>query len=106
MRRVVAAIIATVAGVHASFAETPAKDRETTSITVGYADLNLAKPEGSRVLYQRVVDAAQKLCPTTGYVTELRQNRDAQRCVTDTVERTLKQIKSPQFAQGAARQRR
>lgn len=98
-RRVVAAIVATVASVPASFAEAP-------SITVSYADLNLAKPEGSQVLYQRLVEAARKLCPEAGYVTELRQNREAQRCVADTVERTLKQIKNPQLAQIAARQRR
>jgi UrcA family protein len=75
-------------------------------VELGYADRNVARPEGPRVLYQHIVDAAQRLYPEAGYVTELRQNRDAQRCVRDTVERTLKQIRSPQFAQGVGRQRR
>src|SRR5262245_24585105 len=86
-RKVVAAIFATVVSVPVSFAQVPAKDRLIPSITVGYADLNLAKPEGSRVLYQRLADAARRVCPETGYVTELRQNRDAQHCISDTVER-------------------
>jgi UrcA family protein len=74
LRRVVAAIFVIVAGVPASFAQMPATDRPIPSITVGYADLNLATPEGSRVLYQRL--------------------------------RTVKQIRSPQLAQIAGKQRR
>jgi hypothetical protein len=32
----------------------------------------------------------------------LRLNRDAQRCVTDTVKRAVKEIKHPKFAEVAA----
>ncbi|MEJ0039264.1 MAG: UrcA family protein [Gammaproteobacteria bacterium] len=99
-RIVVAAILATAVGVPgASFAQVP---DSSPSITVKYSDLNLATPEGSRVLYQRLVDAAVKVCPQTGNAAELRNNRDARRCIAKTIEQTVKQIKSPQFAQVAA----
>jgi UrcA family protein len=53
------------------------------------------------MLYSRLVDAAERVCPRRGYVTELRQNREAQRCVTAAVEDAVKQVKNPRFAEVA-----
>ncbi len=102
-RIVVAALLATTAAVvPASYAQVLMSDGQTPSVTVRYSDLNLATSEGSHVLYARLVDAAQRVCPAAGYMTELRQNRDRQRCISTAVEHAVKKIKSPQFAQVAA----
>jgi len=104
---IVAAILATAVGVPASFAQVASNnDSDAQSITVKYTDLNLATSEGSRVLYHRLVAAARRVCPDTGNAAELRQNRDAQRCITATVQQAVKQVKSPQFAQVAESQMR
>ncbi len=102
-RIVVAAFVAIAVGVPASFAQTPMKDGEIPSVTVNYADLNLSTEEGSRTLYGRLVVAARQVCPDSADTAlALRLNRDAQRCVTDTVKRAVKEIKHPKFAEVAA----
>lgn len=95
-----AAIAATAFGVPASHAQVSVKD-DVPSVAVEYSDLNLGTEEGSRVLYYRLVAAAEQVCPERGYATELRRNREAQRCISDSVERAVKQIKSPRFAEVA-----
>jgi UrcA family protein len=99
-RTVVAALLATTAaGVPASYAQSL---MTAPAITVNYSDLNLATTEGSHVLYQRLVDAAQRVCPTGGLAAELRHNRDRRSCISGAVERASKEIKSPRFAEVAA----
>jgi UrcA family protein len=100
--RFVAAIVATVVGVPAALAQVAADDSDAPVITVTYSDLNLATTEGSHTLYLRLVDAARRVCPPVGRPTELRANRDAQRCITASVEHAVKQVKNTQFAQVAA----
>jgi UrcA family protein len=101
-RIVAAAIVATTFGVQASHAQVAADDVDVPSVIVKYDDLNLGTEEGSRALYNRLEFAAQRVCPRVGYVTELQRNEDARRCVTASVERAAKQIKSPKFAEVAA----
>lgn len=99
-RTVVAALLATTAaGVPASYAQAL---MTAPTITVSYSDLNLATTQGSHVLYQRLVDAAQRVCPTGGHAAELRHNRDRQICISSAVERASREIKSPRFAEVAA----
>jgi UrcA family protein len=105
-RLVVAAIIATVAGVPASFAQVASNDSDAQSVTVKYSDLNLATPEGSRTLYHRLVVAARSVCPVVGHPTELRRNRDVQRCISASVQTAVKQVRNPQLAQLAESQMR
>jgi len=100
-RLTVATIFATAVSAPACFAQVTSNDSDAPSITVKYTDLNLATPEGSRVLYRRLVAAARRICPDTGNAAELRQNREAQRCITVTVQQAVKQVRSPQFAQVA-----
>jgi len=102
-RTVVAALLATTAaGVPACYAQSLMTDGLAPAITVNYSDLNLATTEGSHVLYQRLVDAAQRVCPVGGIAAELRHNRDRQSCISGAVERASKEIKSPRFAEVAA----
>ena len=105
-RIIFAAVVATTLCVSASQAQVSTKDGDIPSIAVRYSDLNLATEEGSRVLYSRLVAAAQQVCPQKGYVMELRQNRDAQRCIVSSVEQAVKQVRSPQLAQVARSQMR
>lgn len=97
-----AALVAIAIAIPASFAQTPAKDSEIRSMKVDFADLNLATDAGSRALYHRLVSAAQRVCPETSPLPELSQNREARRCIAETVERAVKQINHPKFAQVAA----
>jgi UrcA family protein len=72
-------------------------------VTVKYADLNLSTEEGSRALYDRLVVAAEKVCPRyADTLLEIRQNSKAQRCVTDTIQRAAKEIKHPKLVEVAA----
>ncbi len=95
-------IVATSFGVQASHAQVAATDADIPSVTVRYDDLNLGSQEGSRVLYQRLEAAATQVCPKVGYATELRQNEDARGCIRASIERAVKEIKSPRFAEVAA----
>jgi UrcA family protein len=98
-----AAIVATAAGVPASsFAQSAAHERDTRSIKVRYADLNLATEDGTRILYQRLVAAAERVCPAAGKPAELRQNRTARSCINAAVQDAVKQVRNPQLAQVAA----
>ena len=103
-RLIVAAIIATAVGVPASFAQGALRDSDVPSVTVKYSDLNLATPTGSRTLYHRLVVAARRVCPAVGHPAELRQNREAQYCISATVQNAVKQVKNPQLAQVAESQ--
>ncbi len=102
-RIVVAAFVAIAVGVPASFAQMPIKHGEIPSVTVNYADLNLSTEKGSRTLYDRLVVAARQVCPESADTfLALSVNRDAQRCITDTIQRAVKEIKHPKFAEVAA----
>jgi UrcA family protein len=102
MRAVFAAIVATTVGVPASFAQNAADKRDTRSVKVQYSDLNLATAEGSRILYHRLVDAAERVCPQVGRRADLRLYPAAQSCIDAAVQDAVKQIRNPQLAQMAA----
>jgi UrcA family protein len=86
----------------ASFAQTSAREGEVRSVTVKYADLNLGTEAGSRALYDRLVVAARQVCPAeAATLMEINQNLEAQRCVDGAVERAVKEIRNPKFAEVA-----
>lgn len=93
--------IAVIGGIPMSHAEEVADSSDVPAISVKYSDLNLATESGSRILYRRLEAAAKHVCPDIGYVTELRQNREARQCIAAAVERAAKQIPSAQFAEVA-----
>jgi UrcA family protein len=103
IRTVVAALVASAICVPASIAQTHTRDRELPTITVNYSDLNLSTVAGSRALYSRLVAAAERVCPEKAdTMLALRWNRDAQRCVTRTVERAVKDMRNTRLAEVAA----
>jgi UrcA family protein len=103
---VIAAAFAATASIPATaFAQTHIDDREIRSVTVRYADLNLATEEGSRQLYDRLVVAAHQVCPEEAQtLMALRQNLEAQRCIEQAVDRAVKNVRNPKFAEVASRE--
>lgn len=55
--------VAIFGAIASSFSAVAAADPSSVSITVKYADLNIASPSGARALYERIRAAAQAGCP-------------------------------------------
>jgi UrcA family protein len=102
IRAVFAAIVAATVGVPASFAQNAADKSHMRSVTVQYSDLDIATAEGSRILYHRLVDAAERVCPQVGRPADLRLYPAARSCINAAVQDAVKQIRNPQLAQMAA----
>lgn len=102
-RIAIAAFVAIAVGVPASFAQVSRKEGEIPTVKVNYADLNLSTEEGSRALYGRLVIAARQVCPEPAdTLLAIRLNLQAERCVSDAVQRAVKEIRNPKFAEVAA----
>jgi UrcA family protein len=101
--RVAAAAFVSIAiSATSSFAQTSEKEDETRTVTVKYADLNLATDDGSRELYNRLVGAARQVCPQADTLLALNQHLQAQRCVNEAVDRAVKDVKNPKLAEVAS----
>jgi UrcA family protein len=99
---IAAAFVALSLSSSASFAQARVQDGEIRTKTVKYADLNLATDEGSRELYGRLVIAAREVCPDEAQtLLAISQNLEAQRCIDQAVERAVKEIRNPKFAEVA-----
>ena len=61
------------------------------SITVKYADLNIASPSGALVLYERVRAAAQSACSYYWFKTDA----DEARCVQNTIAKAVAKVNQP-----------
>jgi UrcA family protein len=86
--RIVTAIFVAVA---ASFSAVSAADSSSASITVKYADLNVASPSGARVLYERIRAAAQSACNYFWFKTDA----DEARCVQNTIANAVTKVNQP-----------
>jgi UrcA family protein len=75
----------------ASFGAASAADLSSVSVTVKYADLNIASPSGARVLYQRIRAAAQSACSYFLFET----GTDEAHCVRLTIERAVAKVNQP-----------
>lgn len=74
-----------------SFGAVSAADLSSASITVKYADLNIASRSGAVVLYERIQAAAQSACSYFVFET----TADEARCVRDTIERAVVKVNQP-----------
>ena len=89
------AVVLGVASMHTATAAT-----EVASKTVQYGDLNINGPEGAKVLYKRIKNAAESLCsPVDGK--PLAQHQVFSRCVRGSVQRAVVQVQSPALNQYA-----
>jgi UrcA family protein len=68
-----------------------AADPNPVSITVKYADLNIASPSGARVLYERIRAAAQGACSYYWFKTDA----DEARCVHDAIASAVGKVNQP-----------
>jgi UrcA family protein len=74
-----------------SFSAVSAADPSSASITVKYADLNIASPSGARVLYERIRAAAQNACNYFWFKTDA----DEARCLQNTIAKTVTKVNEP-----------
>jgi UrcA family protein len=68
-----------------------ADDPNPVSITVKYADLNIASPSGALVLYERIRAAAQAACAYYWFKTDA----DEARCVRNTIANAVTKVNQP-----------
>ena len=74
-----------------SFGAVSAADPSSASITVKYADLDIASPSGARVLYQRIRAAAQSACAYFWFKTDA----DEARCLQNTIANAVTKVNEP-----------
>src|SRR6202789_4632172 len=61
---------------------------------VSYADLDISKPAGAKVLYGRIVRAAKEVCRSSGYQS-LGAAQLTTRCVVFAIDNAVKDVGSP-----------
>jgi UrcA family protein len=85
---IAAAILGALAS---SFSAVSAADLSSASVTVKYADLNIATPSGALVFYERIRAAAKSACSYFLFET----GADEARCVHDTIARAVAKVNQP-----------
>ena len=71
---------------------------DAPTISISYADLNLATEQGTVALYRRIVNAAHQVCDTSSGPSA-RLAAQAQRCVDEAVARAVNEVQSPKLAE-------
>ena len=74
-----------------SFSAVSVADPSSASITVKYADLNIASQSGARVLYERIRAAAQSACSYFWFKTDA----DEARCLKNTIAKAVTKVNQP-----------
>ena len=74
-----------------SFSAVSAADPSSASVTVKYADLNIASPSGALVLYGRIRAAAQSACSYFWFKTDA----DEARCLQNTISNAVTKVNQP-----------
>jgi len=70
-----------------------ASDEGLPSKRVSYADLDISKPAGAKVLYARIKTAARQVCEIPGFSMEATRLMD--RCVDHAIDKAVKDVGSP-----------
>ena len=74
-----------------SFSAVSAADPSAASVTVKYADLNIASRSGALVFYERIRAAAQSACNYFWFKTDA----DEARCVQNTIANAVTKVNQP-----------
>jgi UrcA family protein len=61
---------------------------------ISYADLDISKPAGAKVLYSRIAAAAHEVCASIGYK-DLGSMQRVNGCVDRAINNAVKQVDSP-----------
>ena len=77
-----------------SFSGVSAADSSSVSVSVKFADLNIAKPSGALVLYDRIRAAAQGACSYYWFA----RDADEARCVDDAIANAVTKIDRPELS--------
>jgi UrcA family protein len=77
-----------------SFSSVSAADPSSASVTVKFADLNISRPSGALVLYERIRTAAQGACSYFWFKTDA----DEARCVRDAIANAVSKINQPELS--------
>jgi len=83
--------VAIFGAIAASFSPVSTADPHSATITVKYADLNIASPSGARVLYERIRAAAQAGCRYFVFETDA----DETRCVDNAIANAVAKVNQP-----------
>ena len=70
------------------------------SVTVSYADLNLASDVDARVLLERIRHAAEQVCPAADRsdLQYLHRLEERGRCIREAIARAVQQVGNPRLA--------
>jgi UrcA family protein len=71
-----------------------AADAGPPSKTVSYADLDISKPAGAKVLYRRIVRAANEVCELTGFYS-FGATQVMNHCIDYAIDNAVKGVGSP-----------
>jgi UrcA family protein len=71
-----------------------AADDALPSQRVSYADLDISKPAGAKVLYGRIVAAARHVCAVSGY-RDLGSMQWMNKCTDQAIDKAVKDVGSP-----------
>ncbi len=84
------------AGFLASAVAAPPSLYEEVTVKVSYADLDINKEAGARVLYERLRSATEKACDLDGYRKDrsLSRYNNAKECFDETLEQAVDRIQS------------
>jgi len=83
-------------------AQTPDRDG-VPALTVNFADLDLSRPAGARILYRRMVQAAAVVCGGKPDPRLLQAREAFNQCVNDSIDRALRQVDAPLVTAAAGR---
>lgn len=71
-----------------------AADEALPSKRVSYADLDISKPAGAKVLYGRIVRAAKQVCQLSGFQS-FGAAQMVNRCIDHAIDNAVKDVGSP-----------
>ena len=77
-----------------SFSAVSAADLNSASVTVKYADLNIASPSGALVLYERIRVAAHGACSYFWFKTPAHEAR----CVQNAIAEAVTKVNQPELS--------
>ena len=99
-RTILATIVVVALGAPA-YATADANDLKGKAVKVSYADLNLEKYEGAKVLYHRLQQASKQACFVRGIyeIGSLTRFAEGRRCYRDTLTRAVAEIDSELLTQ-------
>jgi UrcA family protein len=72
---------------------------DVPSVSVSYADLNLATEQGNLALYHRIVAAANKVCFTHNSGPSARLEAQSRKCVNESIARAVNNVQSAKLAE-------